>query len=769
LNSTATDNDRSAPSTAALGDEAGDAGDPPNGGLVGRLWTTLRAGAGRKAQSEAPHRLRDLDRRGKLWAGGFAFVLLLAPVLAFVDVVSDWAPFNDPALIGIQSLEVGTRDTPLTGQPSTSAHYVEADRHVNHLGPLHAYMMAGPIRLFGPAVGMLSISVVIIGAAALLMAWAFFRRLGPTGGIVGATLVGLVMFTTGAATLMTPVSSNMAGYPLLCSAVLLWCVMRGDLRLLPLATGVTAFAAQQHLSVVPAVAVLAPAAVVGMLWHWQRTGGRDDMAHLWLYLRRKGEAAGEAGLRERFPALARLTGWTGAALVVGVLLWSPMLTQEVTDDHGNLSALVELSRDSDRPTLGMSSAVNQVTHVLSVPPLLGRTDIESNSAVQLLLENPPWTATASALAVLALVALLGVLWAGQPDKRSLTVWVGVLIVAGLVNGSSVLDSIEQWRMVLYHWIWPLTLFTALVLALGVIDGVRALLARLNLDRVKTAARSARPAFASLALVAIALPALVNPNLDRPSNELNQFRAGFERRYVEELVSQILDEREAIDEPVVMLSTGAEGFMDAREPVTLYLLDEGVDAQLTSFARDFVADRRVARDDHDTSGLLIVHDYTPEWREVEAGTLIADVTTVDSFDSEAFDTARAKVEAVDTFTFGPEIEQVVEAAHDEWVRAAEEGRLAEISPDSAGEITMEEFVAFGILHKLDMLHTNPAEALSDPDLLDLLLEHPMADPVLEPELLERLSASDDDTSRPTTSPLRLRVYLLAPHELEAAGF
>jgi hypothetical protein len=40
----------------------------------------------------------------------------------------------------------------------------------------------------------------------------------------------------------------------------------------------------------------------------------------------------------------------------------------------------------------------------------------------------------------------------------------------------------------------------------------------------------RPALASLALLALAVPAIVNPTLDRPSNELSQFRSSIERRY-----------------------------------------------------------------------------------------------------------------------------------------------------------------------------------------------------------------------------------------------
>ena len=77
------------------------------------------------------HRVRDLDRRGRLWVGAFALALLLAPALAFVWAAPDWAPANDPALMGLRALDVGSSRTPLVGQPSTTVHYVGGDQNVN--------------------------------------------------------------------------------------------------------------------------------------------------------------------------------------------------------------------------------------------------------------------------------------------------------------------------------------------------------------------------------------------------------------------------------------------------------------------------------------------------------------------------------------------------------------------------------------------------------------------------------------------------------------
>src|SRR4029453_4303222 len=101
-------------------------------------------------------------------------------------------------------------------------------------GPLHFYLLAVGIRLFGGDVGMLLVSVLIVETCVLLAAWAVFRELGAAAGIVAAVLLGAIMFTTGGSSLIDPVSSRAAGYPLLCAPVLCWWVLRGDRPPLPL-------------------------------------------------------------------------------------------------------------------------------------------------------------------------------------------------------------------------------------------------------------------------------------------------------------------------------------------------------------------------------------------------------------------------------------------------------------------------------------------------------------------------------------------------------
>ncbi len=198
------DADGAEPGPAARAADGGPApGDPAPAGAS----TTGTPAAGTPAAAPV-HRLRDLDRRGRVWALLFAVALLLAPALAFAWAAPDWVPAGDPALMAVRALDVGTSRTPLTGQPSTSGFYGGAvgGHHVAHPGPLHFYLMALPVRLLGPALGMLVVSLAVTAGCVLIAAWATFRQLGALGGAVGAVVLSLITFTTGASSLVNPVS-----------------------------------------------------------------------------------------------------------------------------------------------------------------------------------------------------------------------------------------------------------------------------------------------------------------------------------------------------------------------------------------------------------------------------------------------------------------------------------------------------------------------------------------------------------------------------------
>src|SRR5918998_6735926 len=106
-------------------------------------------GDGQAEERHPVHRLRALSRAEQRWAIAVGVALLLAPLVALAIIGPGWVPANDPALMGLRALDVGTTRTPLLGQPSQSRVYADAVASVHHPGPLHFYLMALPVRLLG--------------------------------------------------------------------------------------------------------------------------------------------------------------------------------------------------------------------------------------------------------------------------------------------------------------------------------------------------------------------------------------------------------------------------------------------------------------------------------------------------------------------------------------------------------------------------------------------------------------------------------------------
>lgn len=646
------------------------------------------------AQPRVVYRLRDLDRRGRCLALAFALALSLPPVLAFSWALPDWAPSGDVALMGIRALDVGTVRTPLIGQPSTAGRYIGSASHVSHPGPTHFYLLAIAIRLFGGDVGMPLVTVLIVEACVLLAAWAVFRQLGAAPGIVAAVLLGAIMFTTGTSSLVDPVSSRVAGYPLLCASVLCWCVFSGDMPLLPLATAVVSFTAQQHLSVAPAIVVLTASAVLGLI----------------------------VALMRR-PQVIRWCGWS---VVVALVLWAPVLLQQVVSPDGNLGRILGYARSGRRATLGATSALYQIANSLGLPPLLGQTAVTGG----MLLSPPSALTWFSAVAVVVIVATLGFWWRTRsPRRATLAVMVAVVALAGFANGSSVpVGLFEELRIAFYHWSFAMAFFTWLVLGLGVLE--------LMSSQLATRATLA-PALTSLALVAIILPAAINPSLERDSNRLRTANAVLESRYLRQLGDAALAHRRELGAQTLLLSRGAPLFAGFPQALAFELTQRGIDVRHPLTYRDFVdSTRLVERSAVDTGLVLVVDRSTVEGRAPH-GDLLAHVDLEIRLDVRAFEALIAQAQSGHDVQLG---------------RAAEEGLEAIADPFHR--------LAFWLV--LGQITRRPRELFMS-KTLRFLRDHPIEQPRLDPALIERVLATVPEHWGPDTA-VGLRLYLVDRVEL-----
>jgi hypothetical protein len=626
------------------------------------------------------HRWRQLDRAGRRWALVVAAALVLAPVMAFAIFTPEWTPQGDPALMALRSLDTGTLRTPVLGQPSQSIQYAGETASVHHPGPLHFYLLALPVRVLGGSLGMSLVSVAIVATCLVTAAWAVFRQLGRTAGLVAALALAAVTFSTGAASMINPVSSNIAGYPLLVSAVLMWCVACGDVRLLPAAAAAVSFTAQQHLSVLPATAVIALGGLALGAWGWWRQGrGRDP-----------GERA-------------ELARWARRTVAVVLVLWAPVLAQQVFGARGNLSEMLWFARNGGHDTLGYGSAAWQLAHTLGLPPLLGRTEVTGHW----LISRPTAVTWLSAAAVVAAVTALCLRWRGdRPRAALLGAMAGVVALAGVVNGSSVPEGLEQGRITFYHWTWVLAFFVALVLGLAAADWCR---------RALTAARPAAvPAVAAVAVVAVAVPAVVSVALDRRANTAPAAYSSLDRDIVELLADSAADRSDRLGDHPLVISRNEPAYSMYRETLSFALIERGVDVSFPLTSRFFVHDDHlVDRDDLEGGLVLVVDGALPS--EAPDGELIAEARLRPddpTLDIAAYRELVAAAEAADAVRLGPEVTSALGDDERSIVTAAVEAVVDE-----------------------------PSEALLDANVLEFVAGHPrLAEPALDPDAAARLLAS-----------------------------
>jgi hypothetical protein len=214
----------------------------------------------------------------------------------------------------------------------------------------------------------------------------------------------------------------------------------------------------------------------------------------------------------------------------------------------------------------------------------------------------------------------------HPRRSALALMAGFAAVGGLVNGASVPEGMEQYRLTFYHWAFALAFFVTLVLGLAVADGVGRLVAH--------PPPWAGTASVGVALAAIVAPAAVNPALDRPTNTLVAAYGPVERQVLDRLARDVLAD---VDTGAVTLVYGRDDvpFIPLREALALELIDRGFAVRFPPPLRGFVDEERLADPgEADQALVLQVDDATPE--PPPGGRLVAEADLTDGFDWDAYD-------------------------------------------------------------------------------------------------------------------------------------
>lgn len=574
------------------------------------MASTVRSTPGRdpatgrpeEGADSAPERLSLRWRaRPELAAAGL-LVLLAVPLVVALVVLRHprWYPLWDLATTEMQLRDVGTRHTPLTGVGGLLG--LPDDVQGSHPGPLGLYLMGPFYGLFRSSAWAMQVAAAWANVVALgLSLWLVSRRRSP-GLLVGtAAALALLVHAYGPQAL----TQGWAPYmPILWWFALLvatWCVLCGDLPVLPVAVFAGCYCVQNHAAyVLPAVGLVALA--FGSVW-WDAYRRRPD----------------RNGLR-------RTGGWSLLALGVGVVLWIPPVLDQLTSRRGNLGTLWRHFRGWTDEPMGLVNAFELVLIYLDPRRLLARDMFVDT-----------WVISGSRLpGALVLIAWVAAgVSAVRIGHRSL-VRLHVVVAAGLVLAVVTVSrlGVAWWYRV--QWLWGIS-----VLVLMATGWTLAVLARRRLRAAGRRRAASRLVWAPL-IVAVALTAAF---------AVNAAGVDYDRRdsaVLEGLVPQVvsaLDEDYPSSARYLLIwdeaTTGALGRGLMNE-----LVRRGVDVGAPEWLQAEVRPHRVLSPSEATAVILLVDGSDPaRWRAEPGVRQIARVEQRGSQQVAASDDRRGTVALV----------------------------------------------------------------------------------------------------------------------------
>ena len=369
-----------------------------------------------------------------------------------------WYPVLDLAMTELRVRDIGTSETPLIGLPGRIG---TLERQGSHPGPLSFYALGPTYRLLGSSAWSLQVGALVVHGAAMATALVLARRRGGLRVVLGVGVVlGALATAYGFQVLTEPWNPYLPLFWWVAFLVACWGLAERDYWVLPAAVAAGSLCAQTHLPYVGLTLGLGAGAIaVGWL------GDRS-----------------RAGLR-------RLVRPAVAAVGVGVLLWSPVVADQVFVEPGNLGLIVEHFREPPEEPVGLRSGTRVMLVHLDVGQLSSLSDGGNGSLVDV--SYDPRGSVGPGLALLGLWAVaVAVAWRLRHRRlMALHLVLGGGVVLGVVSASNIFGKIWYY---LTLWAFGLTvmivlaiLATAVLLADRLLPSARAL----QLDRVVIAALS----------------------------------------------------------------------------------------------------------------------------------------------------------------------------------------------------------------------------------------------------------------------------------------
>lgn len=342
----------------------------------------------------------------KRFAAGFSFVavLMLADVVATPWIGPEVYPRSDLAVIEIDVLHA-TRGFWDLGAYSRFG--------FRHPGPLHAYLLAPLYGLSGGQHLALPAAAWLLNLACLgFVAWAAVRYLPPWPALaMAAAVAALGIRADGlAVSIWNP---HAIVFPLAAAIVAASVAAAGHPAFLAAAVAGASFLAQTHVGLVPCAAVL---------------------------VLLPGIATAVAALRSRRAdpdAARRNARGLMIAAVVGVALWIPPLTEQVTGKPGNLTQIVSFFQSPERTSQPVPLAARFAGHAFAS---VWRPDLELPGGNPLRIARARTWLYWSAGQVLAVCLVAAVAWRRRQRVRC---WLGLTVLLTSAVGLAAATRIES--------------------------------------------------------------------------------------------------------------------------------------------------------------------------------------------------------------------------------------------------------------------------------------------------------------------------------------
>lgn len=358
-----------------------------------------------------------------------------------------WVLESDNAAIAINAFDTVHGHPRLLGVHSSAVTYAGIGDFY-HPGPMLYWVSAVPAGLFRwSTTGFLFTTALFNCSAVVGVAWFARRRAGDgfAAGLVAATAV--LVWSLGPEVAHDIWNPHIAVLPWLLTLVLMWSVIDGDRAALVVLAVAASFTLQNHFGYLPLLGPLLVVTAIGLVLRL-RDERRQPSEH-WAGARRRWMVAG------------------GAASVVVLLCWLPVLIQQFTGDPANVSQLVRFVRvGSPRGRVGMGFAFDRLGSFLGAHPLWLERDLNFFT-----MGRKP--STADVVVMVALLALAVGLCAyhWRRGDRSVARLLGLVLVAvGLltVATASLPKELSSFSPYNYRPWWPICVLLVTAMGWGVV-------------------------------------------------------------------------------------------------------------------------------------------------------------------------------------------------------------------------------------------------------------------------------------------------------------